>query len=248
VAAAEPILEGGDSTIAGTFEDDYNPYPVPQDPRQREICPNCKQTVPRGTIACNLCGFNRHTGVTARRIHKKLARQWQSGWRIRTRLGIFLAIQSVMLIANMTIDLADGDVVSRLAMWAFGTLLMSFLLGTFPRLELTRSTKGRVRLTKAWRVCFIPWRPVEIDLRGYEGVTVTRFHNSDTADFAVLIFLLLSGIIPGIIWWLCVIYPEQFDVNLTRDHGTPAYLLYRGRNEKMAVAIVASLHDVTNLK
>ena len=89
---------------------------------------------------------------------------------------------------------------------------------------------------------------MEIDLRGYEGVAVTRFHASTNADFAVLIFLLISGIIPGIVWWLCVIYPEQFDVNLTRDHNTPALLLYRGRKEAMAKEIVASLHNVTDLK
>ena len=134
VPAAEPILAGPDSTIAGTVEDDNNPYSVPRDPRQKEICPNCKKTVPPGTIACNQCGFNRQTGTTAERVHEKLAKQWEAGWGMRVRLGIFLAIQGMMFPATLIVAQSDGDLAGLLATWIIGTLLMSFLLGTFPRL------------------------------------------------------------------------------------------------------------------
>jgi len=259
VAAGETAASDLDSTradsdagrsmeIAGTQEDDDNPYSLPSDPQQKIACPQCQQSIPADAVACNLCGFNRQTGVMAQRVYEKVAQEWEAGLEIRIRLGIFLVIAAVMLVGTLIVATLEGELVGFLLSWMFGTLLLSFLLGTYPRLNLTRGKKGKVQLLKTWRCCFIPFKPVPINLKEYEGVSVTRFHKPSFVDFLMLIFLLFSGILPGIIWWLCVIVPEQFDVALTKNHATETLLLYRGRNESKAKDIAAGLRNVTDLK
>jgi hypothetical protein len=263
VPAPPPAPAVPETRIAGTHEDDDRPYPVPKDPQQKEPCPRCKQSVALGTIVCNHCGFDRATTTVLQRVHEKVAKHWVSGLALQTRLTVFLVfIGATTLTALVNLASAEEGGTNILLTWMFGTLLLAFLLGTFSRIDLTRGKNGKVRLKKTWRVCFIPWNPIVIDWRGHEGVTVTRFHNSGFADWFVLIFLvvwdglivLMFGIILPIgtvgasVWWVCIIHADQFDVNLTKDHGSPAELLYRGRNEDVARDIADNLRNVTDLK
>ena len=237
-----------DSRIHGTLADDDQPYPVPADPEQKEPCPHCNTYLPLGTVVCNHCGFDRQAGTILQRTYEKVNKEWEAGLPLRTRFSIFVPLVSITLVSAIAFGVTEGDLQGLLITWTFGTPLLAFLLGTFPRLILTRNKKGQVRLTKIWRICFIPWQPTDIRLREYEGISVRQFHKSDVADFGLLIFLLLMGVIPGILWWIFVMSPVQFDVALTRDHGTPALLLYRGRSETTAKEIAVSIRNVTDLK
>jgi hypothetical protein len=204
--------------------------------------------VPLGSIVCNHCGFNRETGEVLQRVYKKVAREWQTGLPINIRLGIFLPTVAFTLSATIFFAVTEGSTAALLLVWITGTLLLAFVLGTFPRLKLTRSKKGQVRLTKLWRVCFVPWKPEDIRWRSYDGIALFPHHKAEASDYFMFLLLLFLGVIPGIAWWILIIQPDQYDVALTKDHGSAAMLLYRGRSDEVARDIADSLHNVTDLK
>ncbi len=263
VSPPPPVSVVPDSRIAGTHdEEDDRPYPVPADPRQKEPCPHCQQSVLLGTVVCNHCGFNRETATVIQRVYGKVAKRWDAGLAPHVRLGVFLLfIAGASLLAMVNLANLEGSAAKVLLAWLFGIGVPAFILGTYPRLDLTRSKKGQVKLTKTWRFCFLPWNPITIDWRGHEGVIVTRFHSVGFSDWLVPIFLVVwdlvsllmfglilpIGVLGAIAWWFCIIQVDQFDVALTKDHGSPSLILYRGRNEEMAKDIAGNLRNVTGM-
>src|SRR5438445_5887053 len=124
-------------------EDDDKSYRFPADPEDKAPCPKCSKPLPRGAILCNHSGFNQDTGTTIQRIHEKVDKRWEPGMGFRVRFGIFLAVQGLALAATMAVALADGAVFGLVLSWLVGALLLAYLLGTYPRLNLTRGKKGR---------------------------------------------------------------------------------------------------------
>jgi hypothetical protein len=242
LASAEP-----GPLLDGTEEDDGKPYRVPGDPDQKEPCPQCQKEVPRGAVVCNHCGFNRETGTKVQRVHKKVDKEWEPGLGFKVRLSIFLGCQGLALTATMIVAFADGDWIGLLIAWMTSGTMLAFVLGTFPRVNVVRSKKGQVRMSKTWRVCFLPMGTTEINWREYEGVVTTLAHHSDIWDWFILFTLMPWGLVPAVLWWYYVMEADQFDVALTRDHGSPAMLLYRGHSETIAKEIAATVRNVTGL-
>ncbi len=237
----EPLLDG-------TEEDDGQPYRVPGDPEdQKESCPECLELIPLGALVCNHCGFNRETGAKLQRVYKKVAQSWDTGLRLPLRLGIYLGVQGIVLVATLILAVAGGSWGGLVHSWVVGAVMLAFLLGTFPRIHLERSKKGQVRLTKTWRICFIPLGPSEIRWREFEGVSAEMAHKTNFMDWFLFLVLLPCGVIPGILWWFWVLEPDEFDVALTRDHGGPAELLYRGRSEATALEVATTVRKTTGL-
>src|SRR5205085_1022662 len=127
-------------------EDDDKPYRFPADPEDKEPCPRCKKLLPRGATLCNHCGFNRDTGATLQRVYERVDKQWEPGLGFPVRFGIFLVVQGLALAATVAVALTDGAMFGLVCSWVVGAALLAYLLGTYPRLNLTRSKKGRVRL------------------------------------------------------------------------------------------------------
>lgn len=166
---------------------------------------------------------------------------------LQARVNVFLLLSALSLTFAIIFAIIEGGLVGFLCGWLCFGLLLAFLLGTFPRLELSRSKKGQVRLKRIWRFCFYSRNPTNIPWRGHDGIAVCRFHKSEFLEWIVFVFLLPFGIIPAIMWWIFIIHSDQFEVSLTRDHGTPAELIYRGRSEEMANDIATNLRNVTGL-
>jgi hypothetical protein len=242
-----PAATAIEPPVPVTDEDDDSPYAIPDDPEPKEPCPDCRKSVPRGARVCNHCGFDRQTGTRVQRVYEKVDRQWDAGLAFRWRFGAFAAVQGLALIAIVVVALADGNILDVVIGWAIGALLLAFSLGTYPRVNLTRSKRGQVRLTKAFRFCFIPMPASQIRWREYEGVVTGQSHDTDMWDWLVLVFLFPWGVVPAILWWLFVIEPDQFHVALSKDHGNPALLLYRGQSEAKAKEIAAAIRGVTGL-
>ncbi len=234
--------------MEGTDDDDGKPYRVPGDPEQKEQCPECKKLVQRGSVVCSHCGFNRETGTKHQRVHEKVDREWEPVLPLRTRFSAYLAIQGLtfgLLLA--VVFTRDANAFGPAFGWLMFATLMGFLLGTYPRVNLTRNKKGRVRLLMTWRVAFIPLAPTDVRWHEYEGVITSVSHQSGFWDWLIVLFLLPLAIVPAILWWFYVVRPEQYDVSLTRDHGNPALILYRGRSEEMAKEMMTTLRNVTGL-
>jgi hypothetical protein len=238
---AKPAIECSD-------QDDDKPYALPPDPDPKEPCPDCGKPVPLGAVVCNHCGFNRNTGATLVREHNEVDKYWSTGPRLATRFAVFLAIQGLASAAMVVVAVADGNVLGLAITWLIGATLLAFVLGTYPSVRLTRNRRGQVKLFKIWRLGFISLGAADIRWREYEGVFMGKSNHTDFGDVLTLVLLVPWGVIPAIIWWLYVVEPDHFDVALSRDHGSPALMLYRGRNDKVAMEIASTIRKVTWLR
>jgi hypothetical protein len=229
-----------------TPDEDDALYQLPSDPEPKEPCAKCSKLLPRGAIVCNHCGFNRDTGTMTRRVHEQVHKEWQPGLRLGPRLAIFVLAQGLIVVTTLIIS-SSRDVIDLLPPWLVGGILWAYILGTYPRLTLERTKKGKVRIKKRWRVCFIPLSPADLPWRGHAAVVTSQSHHAGFLDWLTVAAMLPFGVIPAILWWFYVVRPDQFDVTLTKDHGCSALLLFRGSSEAMAEEIAASVRGLTGL-
>lgn len=231
--------------FAGTQADDGNPYAV-VGKKPPPLCPECNATMTEADPVCPQCNMNRTTG---RRVPKSFApfdQTWEAGFGLKFRLIGFGIFQVVNVVMFFLIDRVIEDVPATLGGWFLIALLQAFLLGTFDRVRIQRTTKGKVTITKTWRVGFIPIKPTVLTWRGLEEVGVRR---DDVGLFEWLIFLLLlcDGIVPGILWWWFAIRTDRHAAVLMKDMGAVEHTLYAGTDENKAEEIARTVHDLTGL-
>jgi len=228
-------------------EDDGRPYRVPSLDEERP-CPNCRKTIARDAVACTSCGYNLQTGKKAKQEFEPVDREWQGGLPAKVRLAIFAAGEVVQLTAAVVvIATTEVTVFGAFFPWLIFTAMTAFLLGTYDRIHLTRNKKGRVRLTKIWTLCFLPRPPQEVDVHEYGGVVYGPYDETSFMEWMVLICLLLCGIIPGLIWLYFVFIRTSFQVALSKEHGYPELILYRGSDQAMVVDMAQTVRDVAHL-
>lgn len=211
-------------------------------------CPKCTKRLPPETVLCVRCGFHLKKRKKIVKTYETIEREWETNGSLRNRLVVFALCEVSMLIQGVLI-VYWGEVAAAgvIAYFIVLTAVLAFLIGTFDRIHLSRDARGRTRLTKLWRLGFVP-RPEEtIDVRDYESIVSNLFHDVGFWDYFVLVFLFVSGIIPGVLWWYFVLYKASFRLSLTRDHGRPEYQVYAGTNEKQMKEIAFALRDASGL-
>jgi hypothetical protein len=231
---------------ASDDEEDGKPYRVPGIDEVRP-CPECRRDIPRDAVLCNLCGYNLRTGKKAKQSFDPVERDWQGGWPANVRRGIFIAAEVVFVAACVVSVSAGAPFFGAFFTWLTFTAMTAFLLGTYDHIHLTRNKKGRVRLTKKWTICFIPRPPQEIDVSDYGGVTHGPRDENSMMEWMILLLLVISGIIPGLIWLYFVFIRTSFEVALTKQHGHDELVVYRGSNDKMVVDIADTLRKTARL-
>jgi hypothetical protein len=199
-----------------------------------------------GAETC-LCGFDFVAGEMPVKVYTEVARHWENGLSLGTRLTIFIGCQCVIVPLSILGAWFEGELLAFLPGWMFGVLLLSFLLGTFDRIDLARNLQGKVRLTKTWRVCFLSRRPKVISLREYEGLATGMDRDVGFYDWCVMMSLLCLFLVPGVLWWYYIIQKDIYYVALTKDHGFPDLRVYQGRSEEMMRDIAATLSKVAEL-
>jgi hypothetical protein len=227
-------------------EDDGRPYRVPSLDEERP-CPNCHTTIARNAVACTACGYNLQTGKKAKQEFEPVDREWQGGWSVKLRRGLFIAAAVFNLTACVLAVVAGMPIFGAFFPCLLFTAMTAFLLGTYDRIRLTRNKKGRVHLTKTWTVCFLPRPPVDVDVHEYGGVVYGPYDETSFLEWMVLICLLLSGIVPGLLWLYFVIIRTHFQVALSKEHGYPEMVLYRGSDQEMVVDVARTIRDVAHL-
>ena len=105
----------------------------------------------------------------------------------------------------------------------------------------------RVRLTRAWTLCFLPRPPEEVDVHEYGGVVYGPYDETSFLEWMCLICLLLCGILPGLLWLYFVFVRTHFQVALSKEHGYPELVLYRGSDQGMVVDMAHTIRDVAHL-
>ncbi len=227
-------------------EEDSSPYTV--EGADDVVCPECCMRLPPGSVLCVRCGFHLAKRKKVAKTYQPIDRQWDTNGTRQGRWTLFVCIEVFSLIMGLIgVFMAGADVGIFIGSFLGLTIMLGFVLGTFDRIHLTRDSRGRVRLTKTWHVCFVARPPQTTAVAGYEGIASGRHRDLGQWDWLIFFLLFLSGVIPGLIWWYFAIHKVNFHASLCRDHGYPAYVVYSGWDEKQMKEIAYMLRDATGL-
>jgi hypothetical protein len=246
-ANAEPVWwPSVDAPEDKDEEEGSSPYAV--EGAEDVKCPKCCFLLPAGSVLCVRCGFHLKRRKKIARNYQPMEREWETNAPFKSRLTLFL-VCSVAFFVSGLIGVLHGGVEAGVFVffYLFVTTMAAFLIGTFDRIHLIRDARGRVQLMKTWRVCFFARPPQRIDVRGYEGIVSGRHRDVSFWDYLIFSMLVISGIIPGLIWWYLAIYKVSFHVSLSRDHGFPSYVLFSGWSEMQMKEIAYALRDASGL-
>lgn len=228
-------------------EDDSSPYGVEGADEVR--CPKCSFMLPPASVLCIRCGFHLKKRKKIVKIYQPIDRAWETNAGYQTRLLIFWSCIAAFLGVGLAgVIQGEAPLGVFLFTFVFVTAILAFLFGSFARIQLTRNPRGRVQLTKTWRMAFFARPPQTLDVRGYEGIVGGRHREIGSWENMICFLLLGLGVIPGILWWYFVIHKVTFHVSLSQDHGFPAYLVYSGWSEMQMKEIAYTLRDATGLR
>jgi hypothetical protein len=227
-------------------EEDPSPYAV--EGAEDVKCPKCYFLLPPGSVLCVRCGFHLKKRKKVARTYQPIDRVWETTASYSARLTAFCICEAVALVLGLVgIFRAGIDRGAFLGAFLLLSAMLAFLLGTFDRIHLTRDARGRVQLTKTWRVAFFALSPQTIDVRNYEGIVTGQYRDVSAWEYWLFGLLLFCGLVPGILWWYLAIHKVTFQVALSRDHGYPAYILYSGWSETQMKEIAYTLRDAAGL-
>lgn len=228
----------------GTTADDGRAYAVFGD-KPVPRCPSCDKPLDTDAPACPHCNWNRDAGRRLPRTYEPVRRQWDSGWPLPWRVVAFALCQAINVATIAWSQMLRGNAPVTVAGWAVASAVQAFVLGTFGRLVLERTAKGKVTLTLTWRIAFVPLTPNVIRWREYEGVVV-RHSEVGVLDWWTF-FLLLPTIVPALLFWWFAIRPGWVQVSLAQNLGDPVTTLYAGTDTERAVEIAEAVRDLTGL-
>jgi hypothetical protein len=234
-----------ETLIESTEEDDLNPYTVTGD-APTKVCPECDKKVDKRAKACVHCGYNFATKEKAKRTFTPVHQEWEEGYPFDRRLMAFIAMQVInffILVASMVGGYGTTPFVLVVMMAA----LQAFLAGTYGKLTLDRTQKGKVTMTTQWRVAFLPQPVKTVRWKEHESLIVTQANEFNAIDWCFALILLSYGCLPGILFWWFVIHSDKFTVTLCKDHGFPETPIFRSLSQERAQEIMKIASETTTL-
>lgn len=235
-----------DMRLDESDEEDTSPYVLAD--RDLPTCPKCDRDMAAGAVVCTTCGFDTRKRKRIARRYQPIDRSWETDYSLGQRLAAFGLAQGVHWSLAVLSLVGGVGVTPFVVTWPLLTALLVFTLGTFDQVRLERDRRGRVRITKRWRACFIPLAPSVTDVVGFEGVTTGVWRDPGFFEYLVCFSLLVMGVIPGLIWYYLAIHRPHFHVALARDHGHAEVWVYRGQNAEQMTAIAEALCNAAALR
>ncbi len=236
--------------FAGTTIDDDpdsgNPYGAADAGARR--CPECTELLGPDVVVCVRCGFDMRLGRRLVKKYQRFDESWDSGMAPSTRWLLFLICQAAawtaMIVGFTTLDNDKWEMIATFACsWLIYTAMTGFLLGTYDHLHLKRSKLGKIALSRAWRVCFWPLPPREIDLRAYVSVTCGAAEYATWWEWLIFCCLLSAGILPALIYWYLAIHKTEYFVGLCGEHESLEEKVFRGWDKERMGEIQQMLRD-----
>jgi hypothetical protein len=211
-------------------------------------CPECLRPLEPKAVLCVACGYHLQRRKKVTRTFKPLERHWESGPTLAVRWRSYLICVGIASVLGLPVALLDGELWSYLlGSWLMLVVLLAFILGTFDEMDLQRNEKGKITLTKTWRVCFVKQRPEKLPLGQFQGVVTGRLYEPGFWTWCLFVLMLLWGILPGLIWWYVAIHKEVVYVALGKTRGGVDRYIYRGWDEEKMVEIAQLVKDVAEL-
>jgi hypothetical protein len=235
------------STTAPLQDDEDNgaPYEVSASDRERR-CPACARVLEGPEVVCPGCDFDLVHGRQSVRVWPKVERQWDSGASPQLRWTLFLVTLSFFLLGAVVGAVMTGDIFTFVGPALLFAGMISFLLGTWFRTEVTRNPKGRVRITLTTFICFVARTPQVLRLGEYEGVLSGKVNENKFYEW-LLMLIFIPSVIGMVLWWYYIIHKDSFFVALTRQHGFPDQLVYRGWSQETMKEVEKVMREVAGL-
>ncbi|MGL4421781.1 MAG: hypothetical protein ACRCZF_14025, partial [Gemmataceae bacterium] len=193
LAFVEPeILTPISQVLAGTQEDDGNPYAVPGEATRK--CPDCGGVCRHDAVLCTNCGLDLETGKKQRRKKfEPVERFWEARWPLNTRLLIFAGMQALNFCICAVIGLLSGSLNFAIVAFILQTALQAFLIGSYESLTVRRNAKGHTTIDRVWRLGFIPLPVTPIDWKESHGLGLVGSHDSGALEVGTAVYLFLCA-------------------------------------------------------
>lgn len=245
--ARDDVVSEGDRhvLVAATDAEDGLPYAVMGD-KPIPRCPSCDRPFLEDETVCSTCHYDRALGRRTPRAVVPFDQTWDAGLSFRIRFAAFLACQIVNAILAWLATSAAQNIPRTLGGWAVLSAAQAFVLGTYDRIRITRSVRGKVSIIKTMYVGFFPLAAKTLDWKEPEEVAV-RYSDIGLLEWIMLFVLLGYGILPGVLWWWFAIRPGRVTAALTKDRGAVVHQLYSGSDVEKAQEIAMTIHKLTGM-
>ncbi len=192
-ASAEPRLSLDDPDDDDEWGDG-NPYEVAGG--LPSPCHNCSREMAPESVVCVSCGYNRRTRKKVKKEYQPIARSWETDWPLRTRVLTFLVIQGGSSFLGVLSAIFGASLNDFALSWFLSGLMLAFLLGSYERIRITRDRRGKVELTKFWRIAFVPIPPKDVPVWRHEGIVTGKYLTAGYFEWVVFLGLLISNELP----------------------------------------------------
>jgi hypothetical protein len=225
-------------------DDQAIPYRVPGDGTM--TCRECNFKLPLGSQFCVHCGLDFATKKKPKKRYEPIDREWEPRMNLTLRLQIFAGLQVLNVL--VVVLLKDNvSVVGAMVGLIFQGGLQAFLIGSFEKIAVRRTGKGAASLTKTWRICFIPSRPIEIDWKKSHALGSINTHSIGFLEWLTFFYLLLLFVVPGIVFYFLVIHPMRYQVVLCDVYGSVDDVIFRTTSEEQPDEICRVVSTATGL-
>lgn len=239
VPSGPPLLEGT------TDEDDDRPYGVPG--TGTKPCPHCQCSLPLNATVCVHCGRDLASGEKTVRRFEPINATFEESWPLDVRKKAFAVSMGVVLFV-IVVQLVSG---SNFSMGLFTLLVMTgmhaFIIGTFDTLNVKRTAKGQATLTRTRRIAFAPLAPEKLSWKESHATGMLSSQSPGIFAWMVCVYLLMLGIVPGIVFYWVFIRPDKYEVTVCDIHGGTDGIIFRSGSREQAEEVSNRVADATGL-
>jgi len=242
----EPDEPGGKPLLDGTQdEDDDRPYAVPGTGTKN--CPKCRSELPLNAVFCVHCGRDLQTGEKVKkRTFEPIDREWEEGWSLQFRLQLLIGCVALDFLALIVL-IINGDYSVGVITLLLQLGLQAFLLGTFDRLNVKRTSKGEATLTRTQRLAFLTMKVTKVKWKKSEGLGLVGSHNPGIFAWLICIYCAMLCIVPAIAFYWFIIRPERFEVILCDTYGGTDEIIFRSKDRDHAHEVGRIVAEATGL-
>jgi len=194
------------------------------------------------------CGTDLATGEKPKKKYQAYDRLWESRAPLTLRLQVMGGLLAINVLFALVVA-ATGSFLGAVALLLVQTGLQSFLLGTYETVTVKRTAKGKLTVTKFWRVCFL--KQPAADLVWQETRRRRRHRHPRDYDLRLdvrRVPLLLPGMLPRGHLLLAFLRPDRMQVAFCDEYGSSNLIAFRTTKRDDAEEIAKLIADAGKLQ